>query len=748
MTIEEGPEIIEVDAAGNIIDIDDAKKGRGRLSAVERTEGEYSAEFLAECADYGIDRWAIEDGGDYRQSENRTIFWIPLEQLLEWEKADSNIKDNDEFWSWVREFIKEHQFQTKAERTKTEQKSWSSWSSGIDYSGWKNKASKWWNDYGGYSSYSGDSALTKKLAVALRAINTTVQVVNDTGKRFRVSLASEDSASAPMSYTSFSDLEVVVSPQALLDTSIEQDYGIEVTTGYGLHEASHVKYTTPLVDTILKPTKLTPMTVSSFLSNIAEDVRIEELTSEKFPGFTEYFATMKAYLWNVTKDKKPDKWGPDLDSKLNSVLSIVRWPVEYADTCANDPELDAEFAWWNAWRDDYIAGKDNLRMSVIRGLDHLKLEEDTKKELEELEKKEQAAADAAGRNVMQMTDEEFKEFLDKLRKELMEGVSDPCPSPSQPGSEVEIQLTAAQGQELDKLLREQYTEQESHFQMWEGGAVTEGPLIQVSKPDETHRSKNVYEKPGRMVERFRSMFFFRKKTPSERERLLKQGFIDEDELWRAGAGDVRVFERTTQIEEQPTSITLLVDVSGSMAGRGVQRAQALANTFLACLRTQRGVRVRIRAHTTGSDGKSYGETCAIYRVWEQGDPDTRIGLITALPHASNFDGFAIEWCLQELEREARPNEQKVLIVLSDGLPAGRSAKLSYSGDSAMRHMRFVTDKFERMHDTITIQIAIDPDGLNPTEQAIMFKHWVPYESDQGLLRDMTKLLSRIFGGVE
>jgi cobalamin biosynthesis protein CobT len=256
-----------------------------------------------------------------------------------------------------------------------------------------------------------------------------------------------------------------------------------------------------------------------------------------------------------------------------------------------------------------------------------------------------------------------------------------------------------------------------------------------------------------MVERLRSVFYFRKKKATDIERLLKTGMVDEEELWRVGVGDTRVFERQTQPEQTFTSVTMLVDASGSMVGEGLDKAQELANVMMACLRTQKGVRTRVRAHTTGHDYTAGGSSCKIYRIWEPGDPDTRIGLISAIPHGSNYDGFAIDWCAQELDRDSLPGESKLLLVLSDGLPAGSfidtatSAPVHYGGQPAMEHMLELSTQWDRRGVHI-VQIAIDQDGIRPEDQAQMFKHWIGYESDQKLLMDLTKVLAKTFGAEE
>lgn len=739
----DGPEVIEVDESGNIIE-PSAKKGRGR----EAMDALVEADLLKRCREMEIEEYAIRAGGDYRQYKNGAVYWLPLTELLEFEEADADIDSDKQFWAWFWGLIESRYLETKQERQGTKNKSWKDWRPNLD---WKpKKIGSWWSDWGYHASVSSDSELTKRLALALRAINTTVSVVNDTGHRFKVRLAA-DQAEAPTSYTNINDSVIVVSPQALLDTSIETDYGIEVTTGYSLHEASHAKYTGSVMDALTQPTTLRPRSIASLLLNILEDLRIESLTGERFPGFKDYFTTAGEYLWDVTKEHMPSTWGPELKDKVNGVIGMAKWPTEFEPIALADPGLAAEYPWWRAWAEAYKNGTKEPRIGVIEALTRLAEDDETKEQMEQLSKEEEQEEQNSGRSGP-LTEDEFGQLLGDLKKMLDNGV-DPCPSPSQAGSQA-IELTPDQANELERLLGEEYQTHEAFYKMHDGEHDVQ-PKIESERPIESDLSRFQYKKPGPMAERLRSAFFFRKQQTSETERLLKTGFVDEEELWRVGLSDSRVFERQTQPEDTFTSVTMLVDASGSMVGSGLDKAQNLANVMMACLRTQRGVRARVRAHSTGYD--TVGASCKIYRIWEPGDPDTRLGLVSTIDHGANFDGFAIDWCAKELDDTALPNETKLLIVLSDGLPAGnfdhKGRWVHYRGEPAMEHMREVSESWGRRGVHI-VQIAIEGDdsrysgGIRPEDQAKMFKHWIGYESDQKLLTDLTKVLSKTFGAIE
>jgi hypothetical protein len=259
----------------------------------------------------------------------------------------------------------------------------------------------------------------------------------------------------------------------------------------------------------------------------------------------------------------------------------------------------------------------------------------------------------------------------------------------------------------------------------------------VTKPEETAASRRAYVgKPTPLVDALRSALVFRQIGTRYDLKLRREGEIDDEELWRLAAGDERVFSERV-IEGRPEClIGMLVDLSGSMEGPHLATAQRLAQTMLWALYGQDGVETQVWGHTGDVGDVGDGGGSSVYRLWEPGDPMSRLGLISALPHGNNYDGFAIAHCIKQMI--PAPQEQKVLIVLSDGYPAGSG----YGGIPAQNHMRMVSD-WGRRQGVETIQIAID-DAMRLDDQARMFGHgnFIPYTTDAALPRELTKLLDR------
>jgi cobalamin biosynthesis protein CobT len=208
---------------------------------------------------------------------------------------------------------------------------------------------------------------------------------------------------------------------------------------------------------------------------------------------------------------------------------------------------------------------------------------------------------------------------------------------------------------------------------------------------------------------------------------------------------MRFFERKTVESAPDTSVAILVDCSGSMNGRKLKNAVDTASILHACTKDMRGVRVRVYAHTGDQMDSSEGNA-VVYRIWERGEPVSRLGTILTQPKGDNYDGYALGWVVQDLMKHSTPEEQQVVFVISDGLPNGYGAgnhgwSEGYGGDTAMDHVRSVVSWAERQGVDV-IQIAIDS-GISADEQARMYKHWLPYQGSTTLPQQVMGILKKL-----
>ena len=205
--------------------------------------------------------------------------------------------------------------------------------------------------------------------------------------------------------------------------------------------------------------------------------------------------------------------------------------------------------------------------------------------------------------------------------------------------------------------------------------------------------------------------------------------------WRTEA-HLSALEASARIRRQvevarlaDTTVTLLVDQSGSMRGQSMILAAAscdVAQDFLSHL----GIAVEILGFTTVSwrGGKSRerwvrrgrpsqpGRLCDLLHIVYRKADDARASTVD---HAlkpmlrpdltkENVDGEAILWAVSRLR--SRPQTRKVLVVLSDGAPVDDSTLKANGLDYLDHHLRQVIQATEATGDVhlVSVGIGFDP----------------------------------------
>ena len=203
---------------------------------------------------------------------------------------------------------------------------------------------------------------------------------------------------------------------------------------------------------------------------------------------------------------------------------------------------------------------------------------------------------------------------------------------------------------------------------------------------------------------------------SERAQAVK-GYKEESAPWKAAAGDAmsEVLEAGTGIETTKPDdvvICLLLHHSGSMRGTIEPYACAVAEITADCW-SQIGVRFEILGFTTsswqgGASRKAWlakyrplypGRLCdllhVVYRTADssqKGAPQSIHNMLRGDLLKENVDGEAILWAAERLR--ARPESQKILVVVSDGAPVDDSTLASNYPSILENHIRKVITELE------------------------------------------------------
>ena len=213
-------------------------------------------------------------------------------------------------------------------------------------------------------------------------------------------------------------------------------------------------------------------------------------------------------------------------------------------------------------------------------------------------------------------------------------------------------------------------------------------------------------------------------------------------------------ERDTEFKD--TVVSLLIDNSGSMRGRPIAIA-AICGDILARTLERCGVQTEILGFTTRGwkGGQSREAWLADNRpahpgrlndlrhiVYKRADEPYRrarrhLGLMMREGLLKeNIDGEALLWAHNRLV--ARPEERRILMVISDGAPVDDSTASANGGSYLERHLRQVIDWIEKRSTVELIAIGIGHDVTRYYSRAVTIM-----DADQ-LAGAMVEQLARLF----
>jgi len=173
----------------------------------------------------------------------------------------------------------------------------------------------------------------------------------------------------------------------------------------------------------------------------------------------------------------------------------------------------------------------------------------------------------------------------------------------------------------------------------------------------------------------------------------EQGRLDSKRLVSGYRGNPHVFKMRKDREEMDTSVSILIDCSGSMGDR-IKLAKSTAIVLAECLEGS-GIHYEIAGFTnwwTGGEahrekaqeipyGEEYhrvdGLVMYLFKEYRETLREAKPALSTIadVPLADNSDRDAVLWMHERLKQ--RPEKRKVLVVLSDGVPCNSKHKVSF-----------------------------------------------------------------------
>ena len=219
---------------------------------------------------------------------------------------------------------------------------------------------------------------------------------------------------------------------------------------------------------------------------------------------------------------------------------------------------------------------------------------------------------------------------------------------------------------------------------------------------------------------------------------LEEGLLDSARLPRVVIDPMYPlsYKREKDMNFRDTIVTLLLDNSGSMRGRPIMVA-AMCADILARTLERCGVKVEILGFTTRAwkggqsrekwiaDGKPPGPgrlndlRHIIYKSAEEPWRRARKNLGLMMREGllkENIDGEALIWAHTRLM--ARPEQRRILMVISDGAPVDDSTLSVNTGNYLERHLRHVIEEIEEKSSVELVAIGIGHDVTRYYRRAV------------------------------
>jgi cobaltochelatase CobT len=239
---------------------------------------------------------------------------------------------------------------------------------------------------------------------------------------------------------------------------------------------------------------------------------------------------------------------------------------------------------------------------------------------------------------------------------------------------------------------------------------------------------------------------------------LEEGLLDAARLARIVANPTHSlsYKWEKETEFRDTVVSLLIDNSGSMRGRPITVA-AISADILARTLERCGVKVEVLGFTTKAwkggqsrekwiaDGKTPNPgrlndlRHVIYKQadmpWRRAKNNMGLMLKEGLLK-ENIDGESLIWAYQRLMR--RPEERKILMVISDGAPVDDSTLSSNPGSYLEAHLREVIEWMETKTPVQLTAIGIGHDVTRYYRNAVTLSD--PEELGGTILQNLADML--------
>lgn len=187
---------------------------------------------------------------------------------------------------------------------------------------------------------------------------------------------------------------------------------------------------------------------------------------------------------------------------------------------------------------------------------------------------------------------------------------------------------------------------------------------------------------------------------AEVSRGHRRGKLDGSALHKIARLDTRLFERKSAPSPRKLLVWVMVDCSGSMGGWPLQQAATVAKALAEAADGAPSVRLEVMGWSspfTNDYAKAYTKTgrkrsdnttmwssanAGVVRLWKTGQPTARIKNLTRLTLGGTPDAVALQWAVEQMQKEVGPDETGMIIMASDGAGMGSLPEAVKNGRKA------------------------------------------------------------------
>jgi cobaltochelatase CobT len=312
-----------------------------------------------------------------------------------------------------------------------------------------------------------------------------------------------------------------------------------------------------------------------------------------------------------------------------------------------------------------------------------------------------------------------------------------------PESDLDNQQSSVQGEEIDIEITDQQIEDtlqpiesyKNFSQNYKAASSLYDEIIEAHKlcdleelvalRKQLDEKNDIYQK---QISRLANKLY--RKLQSKQNRSwnfdLDEGILDTSKLTRiiTNSNNSLSYKKEKEIKFEDTTVTLLIDNSGSMRGKPIMVA-ALTTDMIAATLEKCKIKVEILGFTTKAwkggktrehwlkngkeknPGRLNDLRHIIYKSADQNSKKSKINLGLMLKEGllkENIDGEALLWATSRMSK--RPESRKILIVISDGAPVDDSTLSVNHSNYLEKHLKSTILSIEERSNIELLAIGI------------------------------------------